>query len=423
MTPQTSLETRIYISPRLKKLAGLVWSFLFSLSAEVPSLLSRFAQAAEVQEKSCAEQSSLPVHFSVTSNQSFVFPSRAGPSHLFLFFIKIENSMGCGASTQAATAVASTHVSDKMVRDDPGKSKNHSLSVASPRISSQNLNRPPFLSFSGVAEATSATVAASVSTASKKGSDESLNRNAPVTPNGFPLETRRVSSVQSRESIRSHERLMRAEEWKVRPGYSSGASSYEGETSSEDEYEEKAQGAITEGKKEGNGVPEISSHSDMLSMLRQEMAADGDLIQTVVRIETPFGKPIEEIYNGVHDGPVLGSGVSGVVRLVVHKATGVKYAVKCLDIGLIASTEGLRQLRDEIFIMCQLDHPNIVRIEEVYESASEIYIVQELCLGGDLFDRLDQQPDYHYTEVQCARLVKQMLSSIRYLHGKGIIHR
>jgi calcium-dependent protein kinase len=80
---------------------------------------------------------------------------------------------------------------------------------------------------------------------------------------------------------------------------------------------------------------------------------------------------------------------------VVHKVTGVKYAVKCLDLGLIDTTEGLRQLRDEIFIMIQLDHPNIVRIEEVYESPNEIYIVQELCIGGDLFDRLDAQPDLH----------------------------
>ena len=73
--------------------------------------------------------------------------------------------------------------------------------------------------------------------------------------------------------------------------------------------------------------------------------------------------------------------------------------------------------------MCQLDHPNIVRIEEVYESTNEIYIVQELCLGGDLFDRLDEQTDYHYSEAQCARLVKQMLSAIRYLHSKTIVHR
>lgn len=143
------------------------------------------------------------------------------------------------------------------------------------------------------------------------------------------------------------------------------------------------------------------------------------LTSKVVHIEVPFGKPIEEVYDGVHNGPVLGSGVSGIVRLVNHRATGVQYAVKCLDLGLVGTKEGLEQLREEIFIMCQLDHPNIVRLEEVYESHSEIYLVQELCHGGELFDRLDEQPDYHYTEAQCARLVKQMLSAVRYLHSKG----
>jgi hypothetical protein len=147
------------------------------------------------------------------------------------------------------------------------------------------------------------------------------------------------------------------------------------------------------------------------------------LTSKVVHIEVPFGKPIEEVYDGVHNGPVLGSGVSGLVRLVTHKKTGVEYAVKCLDLGLVGTKEGLEQLREEIFIMCQLDHPNIVRLEEVYESHSEIYLVQELCVGGELFDRLDEQPDYHYTEAECARLVKQMLSAVRYLHSKGIIHR
>ena len=109
--------------------------------------------------------------------------------------------------------------------------------------------------------------------------------------------------------------------------------------------------------------------------------------------------------------------------MVTHKATKVKYAVKVLDLGLVETEEGLQQLREEIFIMCQLDHPNIVRLEEVYESHTEIYLVQELCFGGELFDRLDEQPDYHYTEGECARLVKQMLCAVRYLHSKGIIHR
>merc|ERR1712232_131283 len=98
-------------------------------------------------------------------------------------------------------------------------------------------------------------------------------------------------------------------------------------------------------------------------------------------------------------------------------------AVKCLDLNLLETEESLEQLRQEIFIMRELDHPNIVRLEEVYESENEIYLVQELCFGGELFDRLDEQPDYHYTEQQCARLVKQMLCAVRYMHSKGIIHR
>ncbi len=133
--------------------------------------------------------------------------------------------------------------------------------------------------------------------------------------------------------------------------------------------------------------------------------------------------PIEQIYKGVKDGNILGKGAFGTVRVVTHRTTGVKYAVKCLDIGSIDTVDGLRQLRNEIFIMCQLDHPNIVRIEEVYESGNEIYILQELCSGGDLFDRVGSEPDMHFTEAHCARLVKQMLSAVRYLHSKGIAHR
>jgi hypothetical protein len=74
----------------------------------------------------------------------------------------------------------------------------------------------------------------------------------------------------------------------------------------------------------------------------------------LVRIEVPLGKPIEEVYEGVHDGQVLGSGVSGIVRRVTHRATKVEYAVKCLDLALIDSDAGLRQLKEEIYIMCQL---------------------------------------------------------------------
>lgn len=209
-------------------------------------------------------------------------------------------------------------------------------------------------------------------------------------------------SIRSFSSTRSEKKL----------GYSSGGST----------PDDSSVGSGGSGRRNPKALGHSSSIIGLDSMI-ENRREDGDIRTNVVHMEVPFGKPIEEVYDGVHTGPVLGSGISGLVRLVTHKKTGHKYAVKCLDLGLVDTEEGLSQLREEIFIMCQLDHPNIVRLEEVYESHTEIYLVQELCLGGELFDRLDEQPDYHYTEAECARLIKQMLCAVRYLHSKGIIHR
>ena len=211
---------------------------------------------------------------------------------------------------------------------------------------------------------------------------------------------------------------------------SSDGKSKEGETAkSVDTFNTASTGGMS--STNGGGGPKLKkslykhkktgSAIDLENMLNEQNCTS--LSSKVVHIEVPFGRPIEEVYDGVHNGTILGSGVSGLVRKVSHKKTGVEYAVKSLDLGLVETKEGLEQLREEIFIMCQLDHPNIVRLEEVYESHSEIYLVQELCVGGELFDRLDEQPDYHYTETECARLIKNMLCAVRYLHSKGIIHR
>jgi len=107
----------------------------------------------------------------------------------------------------------------------------------------------------------------------------------------------------------------------------------------------------------------------------------------LVRIEVPLGKPIEEVYQGVHDGDVLGSGVSGIVRKVTHRATQVQYAVKCLDLALIDSDAGLRQLKEEIYIMCQLVS----------------YVLEE--------ERVDRLVCVHTFCLHCCQIIVLMISS------------
>jgi len=153
-----------------------------------------------------------------------------------------------------------------------------------------------------------------------------------------------------------------------------------------------------------------------------------DLTSAVVHFEAPDGKHIEDVYEGVHDDErELGRSASGIVRRATHRATGIDYAVKILELKNIRSQEGLRQLREEVHILSEMDHPNIVRLEEVYESENEIYLVQELCEGGDLSDWLDDQEeneqDPFILEQICVDLMRQMLSGLRYLHSKGIVHR
>uniref|UniRef100_A0A7S1BHL3 Calmodulin n=1 Tax=Corethron hystrix TaxID=216773 RepID=A0A7S1BHL3_9STRA len=132
---------------------------------------------------------------------------------------------------------------------------------------------------------------------------------------------------------------------------------------------------------------------------------------------------IVEKYDGVDDGQILGSGIAGTVRLVRHKKTGIPYAVKTIDRDLVRDEISMERLRNEIELMCTIDHHHIVRLEEVYETEKMIYMFQQLCTGGELFDRLDEQPDYHYDEPECARLVHLMLCTVRYLHSRGIVHR
>lgn len=160
------------------------------------------------------------------------------------------------------------------------------------------------------------------------------------------------------------------------------------------------------------------SSDDVVAEVKKAFASEKDFTKSIVRMETSADVPIEEVYDIDYDEEPLGFGAGGTVRRARHRSTNEYFAVKCLEKG---RAEDLQQLRDEISIMCELDHPNIVRIEEVYESPTTLYIVQELCTGGELFDRLEDQS--HFSEEQCAKLVKQMLAAVSYLHKHGIVHR
>jgi calcium/calmodulin-dependent protein kinase I len=127
--------------------------------------------------------------------------------------------------------------------------------------------------------------------------------------------------------------------------------------------------------------------------------------------------PIEDDYV---IGKELGRGRFSVVCECVHKVTGVHCAVKIIDKSTIEPEEK-SLLRTEIAVLKLVNHPNIIKLEGLYESKQYIYIVMEMLKGGELFERIVGKP--RFTEMEAAKLLRPLLESVAYLHDLGIVHR
>ena len=118
----------------------------------------------------------------------------------------------------------------------------------------------------------------------------------------------------------------------------------------------------------------------------------------------------------------IGSGGFSRCLLVKNKLTKQSYACKELAKKSLSDYDGLMR---EVNLMIKLDHPNKIKLYEYYETEKHIYLIMELCTGGELFDRIVQNTEngIQFTEKQAASLFRQMMSAINYCHKNGIVHR
>jgi calcium/calmodulin-dependent protein kinase I len=71
--------------------------------------------------------------------------------------------------------------------------------------------------------------------------------------------------------------------------------------------------------------------------------------------------------------------------------------------------------------LSQLDHPNVVRLFEIFDSKYIMYLVMELMTGGELFDRIVDKE--FYTEVEAQQTIRPIIDALNYCHEMNIIHR
>eukprot|EP01084_Bolivina_argentea_P125208 221864_1 len=115
----------------------------------------------------------------------------------------------------------------------------------------------------------------------------------------------------------------------------------------------------------------------------------------------------------------IGSGSCGTsVIAAEHRSTRKRVAIKVINKKKIKNR---RRLSHEITIMKKLRHqPCIVELYDIYESKKHLYLVMELCEGGDLLTTVANQA--HYEDITC-HVMHQIARAVNHMHKKGIVHR
>eukprot|EP01083_Nonionella_stella_P040509 109928_1 len=119
---------------------------------------------------------------------------------------------------------------------------------------------------------------------------------------------------------------------------------------------------------------------------------------------------------------ILGKGSFAQVCEAKEKASGRKVAVKIIEKKVIDGKQK-EYIRIEMSVMKLVRHPNVMRLEQVFETKTKIYMVMPLYAGGDLYEYMKQNARHGLSEDDSRRVIYNVFCALKYLHSVGIVHR
>ena len=117
----------------------------------------------------------------------------------------------------------------------------------------------------------------------------------------------------------------------------------------------------------------------------------------------------------------IGTGTFCEVKLGINKYTNEKVAIKLLEKSKIIEKNDLERIQREISIIKNLNHPNIVKINEIFENENYYFLIMDYCSKGELFDYIVNK--IRLNEEETSFFFYQIINAIEYIHSKGIVHR
>ena len=151
----------------------------------------------------------------------------------------------------------------------------------------------------------------------------------------------------------------------------------------------------------------------------EEESSDKNQVNIKKETFVNIGRALRDCYEFTKN---LGKGGYGKVFQVRNKKSGQLYACKKLS---KLNVNNLIKFRREINILVKMDHPNIIKLYDVFESQNSLYLIMEECHGGELFDRILKRIESNemYSEKEACEIIQQVMSAIEYCHKQGIVHR
>ena len=138
------------------------------------------------------------------------------------------------------------------------------------------------------------------------------------------------------------------------------------------------------------------------------------------------------IYNGLHelrrnfnlnhDTKLLGQGAFGKVYLTNNIHNPEHWvAIKVINKNKAGNKEKIYQ---EVKILNQLDHPNIVKYYETYDDPNgHIYLVMEYIKGGELLQKIESRSNNCLTEAEARDYCKHLFQALAHMHAQNVTHR
>ena len=120
-------------------------------------------------------------------------------------------------------------------------------------------------------------------------------------------------------------------------------------------------------------------------------------------------------------GQLLGRGGFASVYRARERSTCLLFAVKIMIKSYIEKHKMQSRVFNEIQIHSELNCEGIVKLHSHFEDSEFVYLVLELCEGGNLYQYLKSNGPL--SETEASSVISQLLTSLEYMHGQGVVHR